>query len=553
MSSLYVMPRNSPDEAYRVWPNPVDIPAGVVRESQDYVFELRDAEDPLHVDLFVDEYKLEALRPRNTTTAVWLWSPGFHAGSVECSLVGPANRKVNFEVTTDTDLRKLSRDEYNLLLEEILQDTTALFSLSSFRKGVGKGRAGSLPPIARLQYLRDKLNELTTAVKAINSRPQKILNRERTMLPLHRVKRVTGNEILRSYRSGRVQFSNNLELKLPSKLRNMIPTKIEQTKVCSVLDIREHREIKASLLKWKAWVSRVGSLITQRASSKVDFSESDSRNSYINWARKCKIMENDITSLLGLPLFESIPNEATLPRLSPIYQKLPAYRKFYSIYRDFNLGLSNVFGDFLNIPLSRTFDLYEMWSFLRLLRAAAKKWSVDGKALKSVFEPASDQYDISVKSGVIIVPLNESCAIAFQRSYREYWLEDDKLGSFTRTMIPDISFSMSADALDKKLIVLDSKYRIKNNINDAISSIHMYRDALVNETEEGVESAVVGAYLISPHLPNLTKPWKDIASPGRFFHPEYRGGFKFGAVTMRPGMTLKEVGLLLDEVVSDVS
>jgi hypothetical protein len=214
------------------------------------------------------------------------------------------------------------------------------------------------------------------------------------------------------------------------------------------------------------------------------------------------------------------------------------------------LGLSNVFGDFLNIPLSRTFDLYEMWSFLRLLRAAAKKWSVDGEVLKSVFEPASDQYDISVKSGMIIVPLNERCAIAFQRSYREYWLEDDKLGSFTRTMIPDISFSISTETAGKNLIVLDSKYRIRNNINDAISSIHMYRDALVRETEKGVESAVVGAYLVSPHLPNLTKPWKDSASPGRFFHPEYRGSFKFGAVTMRPGMTLAEVGQLLDEVMN---
>lgn len=553
MSSLYVMPRNSPEKEYRVWPNPDDIPPGIVKEAQDYVFELRDIEDPLHVDLFVDDSKLEALRPRNTTTAVWLWSPGFHAGSVECSLVGPENRRVNFEVTTDTDLRKLSREEYNLLLEEILQDTTALFSLSSFRKGFGKGRAGSLPPIARLQYLRDKLDELTEAVKEINSRPQRILHRQRTMLPLHRVRRVTGNEIISSYRNGRVQFSSNLQLKLPSNLRNMLPAKIEQTKVRSVLDIREHREIKACLLKWKTWVSRVGYLITQRVSSRYDPREPDIKNSYMNWARKCRIMERDIASLLGLPLFEFIPNEATLPRLSPAYQKIPAYRKFYSIYRDFNLGLSNVFGDFLNIPLSRTFDLYETWSFLRLLRAAANKWSVDGEALKSVFEPASDQYDIAVKSGVIIVPLNERCSIAFQRSYREYWLEDGKLGSFTRTMIPDISFSMSAEVGGKKLIVLDSKYRINSNINDAISSIHMYRDALVRETEEGVGSAVVGAYLVSPYSPNLTKSWKETDSPGRFFHPEYRGSFKFGAITMRPGMTLEDVGLLLDEVVGDVS
>jgi hypothetical protein len=49
------------------------------------------------------------------------------------------------------------------------------------------------------------------------------------------------------------------------------------------------------------------------------------------------------------------------------------------------------------------------------------------------------------------------------------------------------------------LIVLDAKYRIEQGLNDALSSIHAYRDALVREVDSGnVEGIVSAAYLLAP-------------------------------------------------------
>jgi hypothetical protein len=51
-----------------------------------------------------------------------------------------------------------------------------------------------------------------------------------------------------------------------------------------------------------------------------------------------------------------------------------------------SLGIANVFGDFLQMPLARTFDLYELWVFLRLLRAAAARHGANGDELEELFQ-----------------------------------------------------------------------------------------------------------------------------------------------------------------------
>ena len=52
--------------------------------------------------------------------------------------------------------------------------------------------------------------------------------------------------------------------------------------------------------------------------------------------------------------------------------------------------------------------------------------------------------------------------------------------------------------------MLDAKYRIDDGLNDALSSIHTYRDALVREVDTGdIEGIVTAAYLLTPHLPAL--------------------------------------------------
>jgi hypothetical protein len=106
---------------------------------------------------------------------------------------------------------------------------------------------------------------------------------------------------------------------------------------------------------------------------------------------------------------------------------------------------------------------------------------------------------------------------------------------------------------ERRVIVLDAKYRINDGLNDGLNSIHTYRDALVQEVASGhTEGIVTAAYLLTPHVPaTLQTDFKDTPVPGRLFHPEYREKFRFGAVTLRPGMSGDDLRGCLRAIVAD--
>jgi hypothetical protein len=68
-----------------------------------------------------------------------------------------------------------------------------------------------------------------------------------------------------------------------------------------------------------------------------------------------------------------------------------------------------------------------------------------------------------------------------------------------------------------------------------------------------IEGIVTAAYLLTPHLPVLATGYRETRMPGRLFHPDYRAGFRFGAVTLRPGMTAAEIAAALRQIVADAT
>lgn len=120
-------------------------------------------------------------------------------------------------------------------------------------------------------------------------------------------------------------------------------------------------------------------------------------------------------------------------------------------------------------------------------------------------------------------------------------------------MIPDVVLvGKGFGSAERRVIILDAKYRINNGLNDALSSIHTYRDALVRELESGdIDGVVTAAYLLTPYIPILESDFRKTPIPGRLFHPQYREKFRFGAVTMRPGMNAQELRDCLKSIIND--
>lgn len=539
MASLYV--RAGRDGArWQVWPSAEVIPPGVIHEGSTVYFELTDIEASANNDLCIDDQPLEALRSESGKTTLWRWKPGFNAGIVEVSLRIAGLETSHFEIITDADVRKLTRDDFDLMVREILEDTFALFSLSSFRKGLASRIGNRPPPIARLEFLRTRIQEILDTVAQIGRTPRHFLNANLVTIPLHRARRITGQEIAHSFRLGEVRAERRADAdsRLPPILRGHLPTRVISRQRSNSVDTPEHRQIKTALKTWASWLASVGDTLTRI----TETTELDQKSLTRAWSERARKLSRSLQVASATGFMNDVgDNQATL-KLTSLFRREPRYRKFYRLWQDMNLGFAELFGDFLQMPLAKTYQLYELWCFLRLLRAAISEYGSTNADLTNLFT-ADSSGGLTITSGPVTVKIDATRAICFQRQFKEYWKDPSGEGSFSRTMIPDIVLTGSGfGGSDKHVIVLDAKYRINEGLNDATGSIHVYRDAIVKANAKNeLESIVTAAYLVTPHTADLRATFEETTMPSRLFHPDYRRRFQLGAVTLRPGMMLTEL------------
>jgi hypothetical protein len=545
---LYIHEQGREGAGARVWPGVSTLPVGMIQETRTYIFEGRNLSESALAELYVDDVPLEALRAPDSKTARWRWLPGFHAGSVEIMLDLGHGARHRFNLSTDPDLRKLTRTDFDNMVREILEDTYSLFSLSAFRTGIARGTGRDLPPLSRLEFLRSRIDEIEKIVRTIDRQPVRVLKTGEEWIPYWKARSITSQELLRSFRSGRILTETSKPGRLPQNLQGRFPGKLRKNLKSAGLDIREHQDIKASLKAWAAWMT----VVADRLDS-VRASETEILTAQRQWAKRCRSLALRLYNLLKLPLFNEVSDRNAKVVMTSIYRKVPPYSKFFRLYSDMNLGLTGILGDFLQMPLARTFDLYELWCFLRLLRAAVNRYGVEPSEIEKLISYSAQAGSVTLPREAVTVSVEGGYSLSFKRTYREFWIEPDRRGSFSRSMIPDISVSFNvSENLQGKIIVLDAKYRIDQQLNDAVATIHMYRDALVEPHEDsGIRQIVVAAYLLSPHAPTLSASWQSSPMPGRLFHPEYRSNFRFGAVTLRPGMSMSEVERTLDMIFDD--
>jgi Domain of unknown function (DUF2357)/PD-(D/E)XK nuclease superfamily len=546
-----VIRNESTGAGWRLWPDAEPIPPGAIAETVSYIFELNGSAESGDAELLVDDLRLEALRAPAAGAARWRWTPGFHAGAAEAELRLSGHPPRRLEVITDPDRRKLTRDDFDAMVREILDDTYALFSLSGFRKGIAKGAGGRPPAIARLEFLRSRIAEIESVVASIARNPRRLLVAEDVTLPYHRARHARGPDVLKSLRSGRVLREAGHPGRLPPGLQGNLPERIHMRQRRSSLDIAEHRQMAACLRAWSTWLGVAADQLARVA----DPGDAELKQGAVHWAGRCRRLARRLATIAAGPPFEAVGEAPARLMFSALFRNDPTYRRFYRLWQDMNLGIAAVFGDFLNLPLARTFELYELWAFLRLVRAGAEAFGPEGLEVGDLFlRDAAGS--VTIAAGAVTVPVGDGWRVCFQKSYREFWIEPDGQGSNSRVMTPDVVVARSGTSVDDpgRLIVLDAKYRIDTGLNDALSSIHTYRDALVKDSGNGEVSGIVtAAYLVAPFIPTLKDDWRETQLPGRLFHPAYRTGFRFGAVTLRPGMRPGEITAALRTIVADAT
>ncbi len=326
MAALYIL-ADRDEEAWKVWPEPDQIPPGVVHESASYIFELRDCDNASDADLLIDGVQIEALRSRDSRRARWRWEPGFHAGVMEATLRIPGMGVRRFEVTTDPDLRKLTREHFDVMVREVLQDTFALFSLSAFRKGIARQRGNRPPPIARLEFLRSRADAIVNSVEAIARTPRHFLRAEEVTVPLHRAARASGLEIIKSFRSGAVRTETAKPSRLPAALGGRLPAQISLRQRRSSVDIAEHRQIKACLKSWASWMAEAADALTKMAPP----DDSEAMSAAAAWARRARQISQRFNVAAREGFMADVGESSPSLRMSSLFRNDPSYQRFYRL------------------------------------------------------------------------------------------------------------------------------------------------------------------------------------------------------------------------------
>lgn len=211
------------------------------------------------------------------------------------------------------------------------------------------------------------------------------------------------------------------------------------------------------------------------------------KNNYL----KAKKMEMKILNFFNKsPLKWLSTEQLILQKTSKIKMK-----RSYSVLFDFYQLIQNISYlvnrnnfSFLSIPISKTYKLYEIWCYIKIVEILAD----NDKLIEKVSLPTS----YNKKEGCIDLAQGNNSVVKLNNGYKMYYQKrftkgGNPLHTYTSDLIPDICLIK-----DNSLIVLDAKFRIGENLDLALAELHKYRDGIINKTIN--DRAVKGSYLLTP-------------------------------------------------------
>ena len=413
-----------------------------------------------------------------------------------------------------------------------MSETASIFALGQTKISIEEGDSYS-NPITKLEYLRSNFAALLTTLDEIVARPSTILRGEQEY---ERIEKYRGEiDPLRISEAfglfGAIQHSGRF-----------LPSRVPVNRKYHQLDIYEHRVIKHCLVTWSAWLRQISRSIISGSRLSPEVA--------LKWSKRAVKISFQLDQILAQDFFTNVGHLHDFRvNATSIFTTSPHYRRFFDLQRRLNTGIGDKLGDYLDMPISKTYQLYEIWCYFRII-SALKLVGYEVKKGKIKKGP-----DAGGGAGMLVEIEFSDFILSFQRRYDEYWRADDGIGSFSRTMIPDISLrSYNSKPSQESVIVFDAKYRVETALNEAISSAHMYRDAIVSELDDTLSRRVVGSYLLTPSVQNdLSNKWETDAAPQRFFHPSFVDKFKFGVFSLNPRMSLKTLAGTLEKLVAELN
>ena len=466
--------------------------------------------------LFISEVQLPASFTEvadGSTRIRWEWYIEEYAGEAVISLVDADKPLIDVVVDIAPNPYKMGAEIHRELLVD-LQDKAEGVLFGTTRAGVHLNEdEAQAPPIARFSLLRCYFPLLERAFRAILDNPHRSLIAERDEKPLHKVRRAD------------VQSLRTALKRMPV----LAAMKNRSGGGVATLDVprREHthntspnRHILGLIVRLASLCANLASRLEAAASGAED--DPMVRQRAHRWAHQVVHVQKRLARFARAGFLNGLrpgkPDTAALLTVA----RHPAYSRFDQIARRILHAQVALGGDIdKTLGLRPTYDIYEYWCFFAVT-----------EAVQRVLPAAEWHSNIAITSSKLLLQIENGSSlwttvgdiqvsVTFQKVYGENANGNGHF-SISKKCIPDIVVILTHGEM-VRTIVFDAKYRSAFvAIRDALSDIHVYRDAIRSDPSN---SAIHAAFILTP---------SHHGGQDRYYTEEYHHEFSFGGFDLLP-------------------
>ncbi|MGF3104549.1 DUF2357 domain-containing protein [Rossellomorea sp. DUT-2] len=390
-----------------------------------------------------------------------------------------------YETFIYPDSRKLSEQQFDVMIEEILEESNSCFQLSGLEREVSVSGKSLGVSWTQWIYIERSMQKLRQIFARIEKQPFSRLVKLPIVQKRERVQQVEQPTLHWLDKRG---YGED------------IPLNVETTKTFETVDVYENQVLKKQLFDLR------NLLKTYMTVERVDVSKKA--------ARFHSLIRRWMNSLF----LQEVSMHQGPYSITQKFRKHPIYRQWYKWFEQLYKHDMEGIGFDYPIAMKDTFELYEMWCFMRIVRVLREM---------NLVEDTRGLYK-TTKSGIFIdlvqnkesrIRLRDGKSLYFQRKYQ---YDSKEFYTYTQRMIPDIVLEC-----EKEIFVFDPKYRVPGNLGTSLGEMHKYRDGIVHRGTG--ERAVREVYILTPTS-------DDSVETMRYFQEGYHDSYKMGAIQMVPGV-----------------
>jgi PD-(D/E)XK nuclease superfamily/Domain of unknown function (DUF2357) len=480
-------------QVYPVMPIP-HIPAGFLTENEWYELLASIDGEPLPGDCQITFNDLPAMRFMQGAKSVFRVHIDFYAGDVRVAVLRGPRVLGSVHVVIDPDVAKLTREEYASMVAAIARATSTLYKLGAVTLPTTTSAHARRADIVTLDLIRANFAAFEGALNHIADQPMRSLSSSTVRVDLFRAKNVTDRSIALALRARDCRPAAPEEVRAAPALvgalgGRWVPSVLE-TRRTDRLNTYENR----ALVGFMRWLDGTILSLMRRLKAKPDWFDDPIS---VVWANRLGRCRNKLAALSRRPPFFGLSPERSLHATS-VFLMHPHYSRAFSAMSRMRAGVASGAHLAPNVPIDRTYNLYETWCYIELLLAVTRLFPESKAAVSRLLESRSSPQALGTflaKGTAAQIPLTTDMSLTY---HRRFVREPDAEGCRTALIdaVPDISISRTnAKRESVGLVVIDPKYRTGASLRDGIRDLHVYRDAIIDARGSRI---VRGAAALAP-------------------------------------------------------